>query len=110
MPISGIFDLEPIALSYLNEKVMLDDAEVASESPLRNIPRALPPLRISVGGDELPELVRQSRDYAAALQARGLPAQLTVLPGLNHFSIMEEIATPGGALTRELVALIGAAS
>jgi arylformamidase len=110
MPISGIFDLEPIALNYLNEKVMLDDAEVASQSPQRNIPRTLPPLRISVGGHELPELVRQSRDYAAALQARGLPAQLTVLPGLNHFSIMEEIATPGGALTRDLVALIGATS
>src|SRR5262245_3177242 len=110
MPISGIFDLEPIALNYLNGKLSLDDAEVASQSPLRHIPRALPPLRISVGGDELPELVRQSRDYAAALQARGLPAQLAVLPGLNHFSIMEEIASPGGALTRELVALIGAAT
>jgi arylformamidase len=109
MPISGIFDLEPIALNYLNEKVMLDDAEVAAQSPLRTIPRAMPPLRISVGGEELPELVRQSTDYAAALQARGLPAQLTVLPGLNHFSILEEIAAPDGALTRELVALIGAA-
>ena len=110
MPISGIFDLEPIALTYLNEKVMLDTAEVADLSPLRRIGAAMPALRISVGGDELPELVRQSSEYAAALRARGLPAQLSVLAKHNHFSILEEIAAPDGALTRELVALIAATS
>ncbi len=109
LPISGIFELEPIRLNYLNEKVLLDADEVAAMSPQRHIASAMPPLCIAVGGGELPELVRQSTDYAEALTARGQPAQLAVLPGLDHFSIMEEIATPGGALTRELVALIAAA-
>jgi arylformamidase len=109
LPVSGIFELEPIRLNYLNEKVLLDADEVAAMSPQRHISTAMPPLRVAVGGGELPELVRQSTDYAAALKARGQPAQLAVMPGLDHFSIMEEIATPGGALTRELVALIAAA-
>ena len=108
MPISGIFDLEPIRLNYLNEKVLLDADEVERMSPLRRISAPTPPLRIGVGGAELPELVRQSSDYAKALQERGLPARLSVLPGLHHFSIMEEIARPDGALTRELVELIAA--
>jgi arylformamidase len=108
MPISGIFDLEPIALNYLNEKVMLDADEVARMSPSRNISAATAPLWISVGGAELPELQRQSVEYAGALQARGLTAKLSTLPGLDHFSIMEELATPDGALTRDLVALIAA--
>jgi arylformamidase len=110
LPISGIFDLEPIALNYLNEKVGLDAGEVAGLSPLRNIAARMAPLRISVGGDELPELRRQSADYAAALAARGLPARLSVLPKHHHFSIVEEIAAPDGALTRELVELIAATS
>ena len=40
---------------------------------------------------------------------RGLPVQLTVLPGHHHFSILDELASPDGALTRELLALIGRA-
>jgi arylformamidase len=108
MPISGVFELEPIRLNYLNDKVLLDEDEVEQMSPRRRISAATAPLRISVGGAELPELVRQSTDYAKALQARGLPARLSVLPGLHHFSIMEEIARPDGTLTRELTELIGA--
>jgi len=110
LPISGIFELEPIRLSYLNEKVLLDADEVERMSPLRRIPASMPPLRISDGGAELPELVRQSTAYANALQERGVPARLSVLPGRHHFSIMEEIARPDGALTRELVELIAAGS
>lgn len=108
MAISGIFELEPIRLNYLNDKVLLDADEVERMSPLRQISAPTAPLRISVGGGELPELVRQSTDFAKALQARGLPARLSVLPGLHHFSIIEEIARPDGALTRELTELIAA--
>jgi arylformamidase len=109
LPISGIFDLEPIALNYLNEKLALDATEIATLSPLRHWPRSLAPLHLSVGGAELPELQRQSRDYAAAAQARGLPVNLSVLPGRDHFSIMDEIARPDGALVGQLRALIAEA-
>ncbi|HXW24491.1 MAG TPA: alpha/beta hydrolase [Xanthobacteraceae bacterium] len=109
LPISGIFDLEPIALNYLNEKLALDAAEIATLSPLRHWPRSMAPLYLTVGGAELPELQRQSRDYAAAARARGLPVRLAVLPGRNHFSIMDEIARPDGALVRELKEMIARA-
>jgi arylformamidase len=68
-----------------------------------------PPLRLVVGGAELPELQRQSREFADAARARGLPVQLTTLPGHHHFSVLEELAKPDGALTRELRELIAAA-
>jgi arylformamidase len=109
LPISGIFDLEPIALNYLNEKVLLDAAEVAALSPLRTLSTPTGPLHLSVGGAELPELQRQSQDYAAAAQARGLPVRLSVLPGHHHFSIMDEIARPDGALVGDLRELIAQA-
>jgi arylformamidase len=106
LPISGIFDLEPIALNYLNEKLSLDASEIETLSPLRRWPRSMAPLHLSVGGAELPELQRQSRDYAAAAQARGLPVQLSVLAGLNHFSIMDALARPDGTLVRDLKQMI----
>lgn len=108
LPISGIFDLEPIALNYLNEKLGLDAAEIASLSPLRVLATRMPPLRLFVGGNELPELRRQSADYTEAARGRGLPVALTVLPGLHHFSVLEELSRPDGAITRALVELIGA--
>lgn len=106
MPISGLFDLEPIRLSYLNDKVGLDPAEAQRNSPIAHIPRAAPPQIVAVGGAELPELRRQSADYVAALTARGLKAQHLVLSGHDHFSILEELANPQGRLTAALLGLI----
>jgi len=105
LPISGIFDLEPIALGVLNDKLSLTAEEIQKLSPLRNLPTRQVPLKIVVGGAELPELRRQSEEYYQALRGRGLPATLTQLPGQNHFSIMEELAQPDGALTRLLLEL-----
>ena len=70
LPISGIFDLEPIALSFLNEKLSLSASEIANLSPLRTLPDRSPPLRLVVGGAELPELQRQSKEFAEAARAR----------------------------------------
>ena len=106
MPISGLFDLEPIRLSYLNDKVGLDPAEAARNSPIAQIPPAAPPQIVAVGGAELPELQRQSAEYAAALAARGLKARHLVLHGHEHFSILEELASPDGKLTAALLDLI----
>jgi arylformamidase len=109
IPISGIFDLEPIALGVLNDKLQLSADEIARLSPQRNIPASSPPLMLFVGGDELPELKRQSEEYAAACRARGLPVSLDTLPGRHHFSILDELAKPDGALTRALMELIRSA-
>src|SRR5581483_9075045 len=107
LPISGIFDLEPIALGVLNDKLALSAEEIERLSPLRNLPSRAMPMKIMVGGAELPELRRQSEAYHQALRARGLPATLTQLPDQNHFSIMEELARPDGGLTGVLVELVG---
>ena len=64
--ISGIYDLEPIRLNYLNGKLGLDRAETA------RLPSRAAPLVVTVGLGELPELIRQSQAYAEAWTARGL--------------------------------------
>jgi arylformamidase len=109
IPISGIFDLEPIALGVLNDKLGLDAEEIATLNPLTCRAEWTPPLRLFVGGRELPELKRQSETYAQAASERGLPVILTVLPGHHHFSILDELADPNGALTRGLLDLIARA-
>ena len=103
IPISGIFDLEPIKLGVLNDALQLSDDEVTGLSPLNNFPARSPPLELFAGGNELPELKRQSQDYAAAAQTRRLAVNLTMLPGHHHFSILNELENPDGALTKAVV-------
>jgi arylformamidase len=103
--ISGIFDLEPIALTYINDKLQLDRDEIETLSPVRLLHNGMAPLRLVIGSDELSELQRQSVSFEAIAAGRGMPATLRTLPGHHHFSILEELAKPDGAVTAELVRL-----
>ena len=104
--ISGIFDLEPIRLSYLNEDVRLTPEDVARFSPQHHIPAFAPPFTIAYGGEELPELCRQSESFRAAWDAGRLESRLLCLSNHNHFSILEELADPEGAILKEIVSLV----
>ena len=103
--ISGLFDLEPIRLCYLNDKLRLDPAEAARNSPLLHLPPRAGPLVVTVGLGELPELIRQSAQYAEAWTKGGLPGRYLPLPGHEHFSILEELARPDGAILAAFRAL-----
>jgi arylformamidase len=106
IPISGLFDLEPIRLCYLNDAVRMDEAEARRNSPLLSLPATAPPIVVSVGEDELSELRRQSADYYAAWTTKGLKGRYLPLAGHEHFSILEELASPDGKLTQALRDLI----
>lgn len=104
LAISGLFDLEPIRLCYLNDKLALTSADVERYSPARRLDDSSKPLIIAVGGAELPELRRQSDEYAAALGTR---ATHLSLPGHDHFTVLEELCRPQGALHRRAGMLMG---
>ncbi|MCC7048577.1 MAG: alpha/beta hydrolase [Alphaproteobacteria bacterium] len=107
--ISGLFDLEPIRLSYLDEGMNLDAAAVRRLSPIHQVPPASKrqsPLVLCVGGAESPEFLRQQEAYAEAWAHNQEPARVVDAPGLNHFSVMDQMAEPTSALfaaTRDLV-------
>lgn len=105
LAISGIYDLEPIRLNYLNETLSLDADEAARNSPLLHIPPIAGPLVVAHGSKELPELCRQSVDYAEAWIARGSPGRLVPVDGADHFTILETLADPKGALTQALLTM-----
>ncbi|MGQ0676868.1 MAG: alpha/beta hydrolase [Rhodospirillales bacterium] len=101
--ISGIFDLKPISLCYLDEGMGLNADSVARNSPIHQIPpreRQISPLILCVGGDESPEFLRQQADFARAWAKTQAPARVVDAPGLNHFSVMDAFANPTSALFR----------
>jgi arylformamidase len=101
--ISGLYDLEPIRLCYLNDVLGLDAATSARNSPLQHLPRQAPPLILSVGTAETPEFLRQQADFAAAWRAAGLALEIADQPGDHHFAVVERLGEPQSPLHRAVM-------
>jgi acetyl esterase/lipase len=106
LAISGIYDVEPCRLNYLNEKLRLTAAEAAAMSPILHLASRKTPLTVAFGTSELPELQRQSNAYHQTRLDAGLPSRLLPLDPHNHFSIMDELTSPQGRLCGALNDLI----
>jgi arylformamidase len=103
--VSGLYDLEPIRLSQVNAVMRMDIQTTRRNSPMLHLPAHAGPACFAVGGDELPEMIRQTDEFHAAWTAAGLPGWQTMLEGTNHFTIMDELAEPDGRLTQALLRL-----
>ena len=101
MGISPLVELEPISLSWLNEKLSLTQCEIDQYSPLRHV-GAGAPTTIAVGAAELPELLRHASEYAAAAAKSGEQIDYIAIDNRNHFTILEELASASGAIAKKL--------
>jgi len=99
LAISGIYDLEPIRHSYLNQKLKLDAPMGHRNSPMTQPGGAVKPLSLVVGAAELPLLRKQTADFTGHRARYGLPVTYEEIPGANHFTIMNEMMSPGGRIT-----------
>jgi arylformamidase len=96
--ISGIYDLEPIRQSYLNAKLGLDEPMSKRNSPML-LTHAVKPMALVVGDAELPLLRKQTAEFAGYRANHGLPVIYEEIPGANHFTIMDQMASPTGRIT-----------
>ena len=105
--ISGLYDLEPIRLSYLNEVLKLTPEAARRNGPVHCPPPRSGPLLLTVGGLEGPEYHRQTEELAAVWRSRALPCQALDMPKHHHFSILAELEDPGSMLSRLLLRQMG---
>ena len=100
MGISGLYDLEPLMHTpSLQEVLRLTPAQVQQASPARLPLSGRGELFAVVGGDESGEYLRLNRLIRQAWGRERVPVA-AVLPGLNHFSIVDALAQPGHRLNR----------
>ena len=110
LALSGVFDLEPLIQTSLNEALNLDPVTAKALSPLYwPAPNGGAPggrvLDCWVGGAESNEFLRQSRNMAATWGGLGADTRVEVVEGANHFTILEPLADPKSSLVQRLVAL-----
>jgi len=105
VPISGLFDLEPLRHSYLNQILDIEADQAPAWSPTRMVEAGghpVAPLHCLVGGAESDEFRRQQADFVRTLEANGHAATGQELEGHDHFSVLRSALSRHGVAYQAL--------
>ena len=104
--ISGLFELEPLVSTKVNNALGLDAPRAQALSPALSEPLSHAPLLLAVGEAESGEYHRQSDLLSENWGAAGVLVKVERLKDHNHFSIVNELARKEGVLCRTAVRLL----
>ena len=103
LALSGVFDVQPLIDTSLNASLRLD-ASQATALNLNNMQlRTTAQLSFAVGQNESEAFHSQSMELAEKWSS--LSPQLIDLQGANHFTIVDDLASPNGQLNKLAVAM-----
>lgn len=89
--LSGIFDLDPIPLTSINDPLGLDAERAHALSPMFLAPTARPRATVAVAERDTKEFRRQSKDFSLHLGRHGLDASYILVPDRDHFDIILDV-------------------
>ena len=104
--ISGLFNLEPLAYSFLQPSLRLTGEAIRHQSPQFNVAPLTAPLALTWGDADPAAFAGQSRDFAGAWSAAGNRCGSFVLEKANHFEVLEGFKTAEGIMTRTVLDLL----
>jgi arylformamidase len=104
--ISGLFDLDPLRQSSVNNALRLDEAEARRVSPLFWRPRHGVTLVAAVGETESSEYHRQSTTVAKSWGGQGARVRYEVLPTANHFTAVAPLTDPASKMVGDLAQMV----
>jgi arylformamidase len=109
--ISGIYDLEPILHTSINNDIKMNETTANSLSPIKHLARNTTlkvknntPVAIVWGENETDEFKRQSTEFATAWSVSnpGSPSRNKEIASRNHFDVLDDLAK------RDVIDLLGA--
>jgi arylformamidase len=103
--VSGMYELEPVRRSGRSRYVAFSEESVQRLSPARQAAHLACPALVAHGSLESPQFKWQAQAWAQALGEAGKTVQSLVMPGLNHFEILEALGQAEHPLTRAMLAL-----
>jgi len=102
---SGVFELEPLIGTYINDAVGMDLNTAIRNSPMLHNLADFPPSVIAWGRLETDEFKRQSQYFAGLLAGAGRQVETIEMEHRNHFDIVEDIANTS-ELGRKMAGLV----
>ena len=107
VPISGLFDLEPIShISYMRDDLRINARDIAESSPQTLIRHCPSRMLITYGSDEPSEFSRHSEEFRQAWDEAGNWSTYFPQMGRNHFNAITDLGNPDTQLTRAVLALM----
>lgn len=106
IPVSGVFELEPLIHTSLNEGPQMDIPEAIAESPTFIPPVTNAPQLVVVGGAETEEFLRQSDDYVAKFKTAERRMERYDVPDADHFDELERLAEDDSVFFEKSMQLI----
>jgi arylformamidase len=107
LPISGIYDLEPIRLTPLNDAIRMQPEDVAEVSPMFLAPTSTGPSVVAFGGDEYEEFDRQASDLCEAWAKFGMTTSTLSMSGRDHFTALSALSETNHDLFAAALKLLG---
>ena len=101
--ISGVHDLRPLTRTKMNEKLGIDAAEAAAQSPVLLEPARGARLACWAGAAERSEFLRQNALLANIWTGLGATTFAFAEPDRHHFDVVDGLADPAHALTATLL-------
>jgi arylformamidase len=104
--ISGIYDLTPISMSFMQKTLSFTSDQISRNSPEFLLPMTSAPIIMCVGGDESDEFQRQSEALSRVWGGR-TECALIKLEGVNHFTVLGEFANQKSILAQAIQKQMG---
>jgi arylformamidase len=105
--VSGVYDLEPVRLSYVNDVVGMDSDEAWRNSPIHHTLKNHCPVILAYGDNETREFKRQSSELFSLLRAAGIPVTLQEVSHRNHFDVILDLTDEESWLSRRVLTQMG---
>lgn len=104
--LSGIYDLSGIPGSFLRDEAKMTSTEAMAWSPLISTQLQCPQRLIALGEDETSPFHIQASALNERLRAHKNASELLPVPGLNHMSVVLDLANPSGRLGARIADMI----
>jgi len=92
--VSGIYELEPLIGTTVNNRLGLDPVAARRNSPLLMDTTGSPSTLVAHGSDETSEFKAQSAAFSHHLEAAGTTVSMLEVAGRNHFDVILDLAEP----------------
>ena len=109
--LSGVFDLVPIVNTYVNNALKLTKESAAQISPqqilIKMSPKFVCPILVVMEVHGSPEFHRQAKEFVEILKIHNVQCSLLELPGVDHFSMIENMVNSDDLLCQEILKVVG---
>jgi arylformamidase len=104
--LSGLFLLEPVMLSYLNDSIGMDRENAIKNSPVFLTPANACPLLLVIGTEESDEFKAQSEELYYNWKSKCTYLEFLKVPQKNHYSILDAVIEKNSTLCAAIFRLM----